>query len=143
MTVVFKIQSSGQVFNIQLRRHWHPFQEDSGYLIALDTQNTMPPSVIETVHGILMIGKTQYDVFVEERLIPLSKPANAPIKRNALPRFSQPGPKPKSATKTNIMALKNDCSLFSSLYIACQTRDGDLENFFKHENPPWPPSLSR
>ena len=41
------------------------------------------------------------------------------------------------------MALKDDCSLFSRLYIACQSREGDLQDFFRHENQPWPPSLSQ
>lgn len=31
--------------------------------------------------------------------------------------------------------------MFARLYIACQVRDGDLEDFFKFENQPWPPSL--
>ena len=39
--------------------------------------------------------------------------------------------------------LKEDCTLFSRLYIACQNRDGNLEDFFKFENQPWPPSLSQ
>ena len=38
--------------------------------------------------------------------------------------------------------LKNDCSLFSRLYIACQAREGNLEEFLRHENQPFPPSLS-
>ena len=38
--------------------------------------------------------------------------------------------------------MKRDCSLFSRLYIACQTRDGNLDDFFKHENQGCPPSLS-
>ena len=41
-----------------------------------------------------------------------------------------------------VTALKNDCNLFSRLYIACQTRDGDLDTFFTHENQSTPPSLS-
>ena len=40
-------------------------------------------------------------------------------------------------------AMKGDCTLFSRLYIACQSREGDLKQFFKHENQPWPPSLSK
>ncbi|KAL8591519.1 hypothetical protein ACOMHN_000534 [Nucella lapillus] len=32
---------------------------------------------------------------------------------------------------------------FHGFYIACQTRDGDLEKFFMHENQPYPPSLSK
>ena len=38
--------------------------------------------------------------------------------------------------------MKSDCALFARLYISCQTRDGDLDKFFKHENQGCPPSLS-
>ncbi|CAH3181917.1 unnamed protein product [Porites evermanni] len=37
--------------------------------------------------------------------------------------------------------MKSDCALFARLYISCQTRDGDLDEFFKHENQGCPPSL--
>ena len=37
---------------------------------------------------------------------------------------------------------KYNVLLFSKLFRACQTREGDLENFFAHENQPNPPSLS-
>ena len=40
------------------------------------------------------------------------------------------------------MSLKNDCNLLSRLYISCQTRDGDSDTFFAHENQATPPSLS-
>ena len=39
-------------------------------------------------------------------------------------------------------SLKNDCSLFSVLFIASQTRDGDLDDIFAHENQACPPVLS-
>ena len=119
----------------------NPFQEDSGFLIALDSKNIMPQPVIDTVYKVKEIGQDQFKTFVEERIVTQSKPVSEPIKRNNLARFSSPGPKAKNIPKTGIAALKNDCSLFSRLYIACQSRDGDLENFFKHENQPWPPSL--
>ena len=32
---------------------------------------------------------------------------------------------------------------FSRLYIACQSEDGNLEEFFKYEILPWPPSFSK
>ena len=38
--------------------------------------------------------------------------------------------------------MKEDCSLFGLLYIACQTRDGNLDEFFSYENQPWTPSFS-
>lgn len=47
-----------------------------------------------------------------------------------------------SKQKLKIASLKSDCALFSRLYVACQTRDGDLDKFFIHENQAAPPSLS-
>ncbi len=41
-----------------------------------------------------------------------------------------------------VASLKSDCVLFSHLYVACQTRDGDLDTFFTYENQAAPPSLS-
>ena len=39
-------------------------------------------------------------------------------------------------------SLKSDVGLFSRLYIGCQTREGNLEEFFCHENQAYPPSIS-
>ncbi len=39
-------------------------------------------------------------------------------------------------------SLKQDCKLFASLHVACQSRNGDLKEFFKHENHANPPSIS-
>ena len=39
-------------------------------------------------------------------------------------------------------SLKNDCSVFSRLYIASQIRHDDLDEFFQHENQAYPPCLS-
>ena len=41
-----------------------------------------------------------------------------------------------------LAAVKSDCSLLWRLYIACQSRDGDLDQFFSHENQAAPPALS-
>lgn len=56
--------------------------------------------------------------------------------------FSCPPVQEKSRAKHQFQCLKSDCSRFSSLYISCQTRDGDLDEFFAHENQACPPSLS-
>ena len=48
-----------------------------------------------------------------------------------------------SKDKAKITVLKEDCALFSTIYIACQNREGNLEDFFKLENQPLPPSLSQ
>ena len=44
--------------------------------------------------------------------------------------------------KKQINSLKCDVQLFSRLYISCQTRDGNVDEFFQHENQACPPSLS-
>lgn len=73
-------------------------------------------------------------------MVERTKPITHPIKRNKLPLFSRPTAKAVSKKQAQVSALKDDCSLFSRLYISCQTREGDLEEFFRHENQPWPPS---
>ena len=40
------------------------------------------------------------------------------------------------------MLMKSDMQLFSLLYIGCQTRDGNLDEFFQQENQSCPRSLS-
>ena len=47
------------------------------------------------------------------------------------------------ALKSSLTVLSNNCSLFSRLYIACQTRKGNLPEFLRHENQPPQPSLSK
>ena len=47
-----------------------------------------------------------------------------------------------SKTEKNLKPMKDDCRLFSSLYIACQARAGDLENLFVDENHSFPVSIS-
>lgn len=88
-----------------------------------------------------MIGKEQYEIYVEERLEKCEKPITEVITKNKLALFRTPA-KRSSRQKMQVTALKNDCSLFSRLFISCQTRDGDLDRFFAHENQSTPPSLS-
>ena len=42
--------------------------------------------------------------------------------------------------KQQLMLMKSDMQLFSRLYIACQTHDGNLDEFFRHANQSCPPS---
>ncbi len=48
----------------------------------------------------------------------------------------------KSMSQLQVLSLKSDCSLFSRLYVSCQTRGGNLDNFFECENQVAPPSVS-
>ena len=58
-----------------------------------------------------------------------------------LPTFTLTNKRTVSKDKTRVEVFKDDCALFLRLYIACQIREGNAEDFFKYENQPWPPSL--
>ena len=119
----------------------NPFTEDNGDLLTLDTKVIMNSDVVNTVKNVRALGEEQYNRFVKERFEKRSKSIKELIRKNKLPLFSDKN-KALPKQKAPVTALKDDCSLFSRLYIACQTREGNLEDFFKHENQPWPPSLS-
>ena len=112
----------------------NPFTEDSSDLLALDSRNIADPAVIDTVRQIEKLGEEQYDAFVKERLISQTKPISDPIKKNNLPLFSRPPVREKTKSQLQVTSLRNDCSLFSRLYITSQVRNGNLDEIFEHEN---------
>ena len=65
-----------------------------------------------------------------------------PIKRNSLSLFKRQSLKAPTKTTQKVANLRSNCTLFSHLYIASKYQDGDLDDFFSHENHPWPPSIS-
>jgi hypothetical protein len=120
----------------------NPFIDDSNDLLVLDTRDLADPAVINALYNIEKTGRQQYDTFVDESLITRVRPVNDPIKRNNFPLFSRQPVRNKSLAKHQLLSMKSDCSLFSSLFISCQTREGDLDEFFAHENQACPPSIS-
>jgi hypothetical protein len=120
----------------------NPFTEDSMDLLTLDTKVIMSKEVVQAVRNAEEIGRTQYQAFVDERIAASTDHFYHTVTKNSLPLFKT-GPR-KSTTKANqkIVALKSDLQLFSRMYISTQTRDGDMDDFFKHENHAWPPSLA-
>ncbi|KAG7159649.1 hypothetical protein Hamer_G025299 [Homarus americanus] len=54
--------------------------------------------------------------------------------------------RPKQAVQSEVnlklKPAKNDCLLFSGLYIGCQNRGGSFDDFFAYENQAYPPSIS-
>ena len=120
----------------------NPFLEKSHDLLVLDTKNIMDASVVETVRKIKSLGLDQYKKFVEERLQQSLKPITETLSENNLPLFSRPTTKSPSKEKLQLAALKKDRDLFMRLYVACQKRGGDLDQFFSHEIQAVPPALS-
>ena len=97
-------------------------------------------AVIDTLRQIKYLGQEQYDTNVNERLVNQTKLITDLIKRNNLPLSSRPPVRAKSRAQLQRSSLKNDCSLFSSLYVASQM---DLHQFFQYENQAYPPALSQ
>ena len=62
--------------------------------------------------------------------------------RNKFKLFGSSSQKSVSKGKLQVASLKCDVKLFSRLYIGCQTREGNLEDFFCHENQAYPLALS-
>lgn len=117
----------------------NPFLEETKDLLKLDTRDIIDPAVVSSVCSAEDKGLEQYQTFVAERLQEQLKPISEPIKKNKLLLFSRPPPPKKSSA-----SLKSDVSFFfSRLYIACQSCDGNLDEFFHHENQACPPSLSQ
>ena len=120
----------------------NPFEEDSQDLLVLDTKEIADSAVIETFRNAKQIGQDQFEAFSKECIVGRTKSIEEAIHRNKLPLFAtKRGPKiPKG--NQQVKSLKNDVALFARLYIGCQTRDGNLEEFFRHENQQCPPALS-
>ena len=120
----------------------NPFEEDSQDLLVLDTKEIADPAVIETVRNAKQIGQDQFEAFSKECIVDRTKSIEEAIHRNKLPLVAtKRGPKiPKG--NQQVKYLKNDVALFARLYIGCQTRDGNLEDLFRHENQQCPPALS-
>ena len=88
-------------------------------------KNSIPASLLSLV-GMLIKGPTT-------KIDPSNNQAcvTDPLKKNNLPTFSTPTKKAVSKDQAKVKLLKEDCSLFGRLYIACQTRDGNLDEFFR------------
>ena len=65
------------------------------------------------------------------------------ISKNRLQLFKQSNVSQSSSkAKQKMDSVVADRKLFSRLFIACQSRTGDLEDFFSHENHSYPISIS-
>ena len=120
-----------------------PFTESSSDLLVLDSRNIADAAVAETASKMKKLGRERYEEYVSERLVSRKTQISDPIKRNNLHLFHRPPVKNKSNKQQHISSLKNDCSLFSRLYIYSQVRTRDLDAFFKHDNQSFPPALSQ
>jgi len=108
----------------------NPFEENSKDLFALDLKVIVENEVIQAVKNVITIGQEQYNTFVEERFEKRTKEVTSVISKNKLPLLKNPLEQKSDKKKVEVAALKDDCALFSRLYIACQSREGKLQEFF-------------
>ena len=120
----------------------NPSDDTSHELMALDSHNCTSKEVVATLLSMEATGNMRYAAFVKDVLVDRTVSIHEPIKKNGFHIFKHAVPKCKSRAKLQIEEVQSDCNLFSQLFVASQVRDGNLGEFFRHENHPWPPSLS-
>ena len=102
----------------------------------------MDTSANKSVYEARTRAAEQYSSYKEGVFILGSKSIYETIKRNKLSLYKNTNTVVISKTQKKVVSLKQDCQLYSNLYVACQNREGDLEEFFAHENHAYPLSLS-
>ena len=109
-----------------------PFEEDRKELLTLDTKQIADISVIETVKSAYKIRTDQFVFFViRERFIERKVSVNEVLSRNKLALSTTKSLLEKKG-KQQLILMKSDMQHFSRLYIACQTCNGNLDEFFRH-----------
>ena len=116
----------------------NPFQEESQDLYSIDTKDIACLSSVECLKSHFEQGQSKFQEFSKALK---NNPGSfyEPIKKNKLDFFEQGS---ASVEPSKQKLLKEDCQLFSKLFISCQTRECDLEEFFQHENQAFPAALS-
>ena len=117
----------------------NPFAEETTDLLTLDMKDKADPSAAELIATHHERAKEQFKTFMD-KLHTDKGYFYKPFKKNNTDFFKS-GRKTGSQSETKL--LKEDCQLFSRLFISCQTRGCDLGEFFAHENHSYPPSLSK
>lgn len=107
----------------------NPFLEETADLLLHDTMVIASASIVQSVKDVQEVGKEALDSNVQEMLIERSKPLNDVIPRWKLPLFGSSSVKDQLIGKHKVALLKSDVQLYYRLYIACQTRDGNLDDF--------------
>lgn len=120
----------------------NPFTETSDDLLVLDTKDIADSSAAKLIAGHHERGKEQFKSFMKDLQSGDGHQCSfyKPIKKN-ITNFFKHNPA-VSGTNSKMKELKDDYRLFSRLFISCQNRQCDLQEFFKHENQSSPASLS-
>ena len=100
----------------------NPFDKESADLVVLDSKVVADKEGVLRMQQVEELGRKQCEKFIQERLVERETPLDEPITRNKLDFFSTTSRKKKSKVNQKLSSMKSDCSLFSRLFIACQTQ---------------------
>ena len=114
----------------------NPFEEIEPGLVHLTSKQILSEDAEISVRNAFEIGKGQYILFNKSRVSLYDT-----IKKNRLALFRQKNTV-SSKSKQKTVTLQGRCNLFKKdFYISCQTRQGNLEQFFSHMYHDFPPTL--
>jgi hypothetical protein len=111
-------------------------------LVTQDNRDCVDDDVAKAVMNLYMVGQTQYREYVKAVIEDRTTSIHNTIKKNKIPLYKKQPLQEKSKQTKRIATLQNNVALFAQLYVAMQSRNADLEEFFRHEVQPFPPSLS-
>ena len=137
-----KFQHDRDLLVASFQEQGNPFEEEEKNLIHITSRTVLDGNATKSVKEAWKKGNDQYKIFVKERLVKKTSSFYDSIKRNNLSLFRQKHIVKISKPKQKIMSLNAERKLYANLYVACQSREGDLDNFFSHENHAFPVAIS-
>ena len=114
-------------------------------MINLASRQLSEESVSKEADKAFDFGKQQILKFIQERLYNNSDCRTSlysTITKNKLKLYHSKNTIKTTKTKLYVSTLKERTKLYASLYVGCQSRQGNLQEFFSHENHEYPPSIS-
>ena len=120
----------------------NPFKEKEKNLVQMATKVVLDSEASTSIKIAQQLRENQYNEFVRDRIYDNKESFYNILRKNKLRLFKQNNLVISSKTKQKIVNLTSDCKLYSRLFIVCQAREGNLENFFAHENYSFPITIS-
>ena len=125
-----------------LVEYGNPFCEEEPMLVQIVSKQVLDKNATSLAKRAREIVLNQFDSFSNDRLRNGTASLYQNITNNNSPLFRSKNIVATSKLKQRITNLEADHRLYAILFVACQTRDGDLDNFFTHANHAYPVSLS-
>ena len=108
----------------------------------IKSKHILSEDASESVKSANVKGEKQTKEFIENCIVNGTKSLYDSISKRKLKLFRHRNDVAVSKKSQEINSLKYDCRLYGNLYIACQARKVDLEEFFVHKNHSYPPAIS-